>query len=199
MTKSTDMIDIAFNLQGGYVPASYPFALWQEIVRCLPWLNETQSAGMLPLRGSVSGGGLLLPQRARLVLRLPAALAPQAELLSGQKLSVEFSVLSVGEARLLPLQPHPTLHAQLVASMEEEEVFLAGIAHQLSEMGISCKWICGKRHTIADAAHSISGYSLVLHDLKPDRSLQLQRTGLGEERRFGCGIFVPYKAITGLD
>ena len=65
MSKSIDMIDIAFNLQGGYVPASYPFALWQEIVHCLPWLNEEQLAGILPLRGSVSGGGLLLPQRAK--------------------------------------------------------------------------------------------------------------------------------------
>ena len=199
MSKSIDMVDIAFNLQGGYVPSSYPFALWQEVVRCLPWLSEEPSAGILPLRGSVSGGGLLLPQRAKLVLRLPAAREQQAGLLSGQQLNVEFSVLSVGEARIRPLQPHPTLHAQLVVSTEREDVFLAGIARQLSEMGIACKWICGKPHTIADAGHSISGYSLVLHDLKPDKSLQLQSTGLGGERRFGCGIFVPYKAITGLD
>jgi len=39
----------------------------------------------------------------------------------------------------------------------------------------------------------------VIHDLKPEASLRLQYTGLGSDRRYGCGVFVPYKVITGLD
>jgi hypothetical protein len=38
-----------------------------------------------------------------------------------------------------------------------------------------------------------------VHDLKSDASLKLQYAGLGESRQYGCGIFVPYKAITGLN
>ena len=196
--RAPDMLDIAFDLQGSFVPAGYAFALWDEVVRCLPWLDAEEFAGILPLRAAASGENMLLPQRAKLVLRLPAELAPQAMALSGQELDVEGSMLRVGKAREKSLQPYPTLHAQLVESNSEEEVFIADMAGQLQEMGVACKLICGKRHTIAGAKQSVVGYSLVLHDLKPDGSLQIQRTGLGGKRRFGCGIFVPYKSISGL-
>jgi CRISPR-associated protein Cas6 len=198
MNKLHDMTDIAFGLKGGFVPAGYAFALWREVARCLPWLETEQLAGILPLRGSVSGANLLLPHRARLVLRLPSGLAPQAGQLSGQRLHVESSVLQVAESSERALQPYPTLHAHLVESTAGEEEFLADIARQLREMEVSCNWICGKRHAITDARQSLSGYSLVLHDLKPEESLQLQRAGLGSGRHFGCGIFVPYKDISGL-
>ena len=192
------MVDIAFDLKGNFVPAGYAFALWGEVVRCLPWLDGEKLAGILPLRAAESGENMLLPQRAKLVLRLPVEFAPQAMRLSGQELNVEGSTLRIGKAREKSLQPYPTLHAQLVESASEEEAFLAGMAGQLREMGITCKLICGKRHTVTSAKRSVAGYSLVLHDLKPEESLQVQRTGLGGERHFGCGIFVPYKAISGL-
>ena len=192
------MLDIAFDLKGSFVHAGYAFALWDEVVRCLPWLDAEEFAGILPLRAAASGGNMLLPQRTKLVLRLPTKLAPQAMQLSGQELDVEGNTLRVGQARGKLLQPHPTLHAQLVESSSEEEMFLADMADQLREMEVACKMICGKRHAVTGAKQSIVGYSLVLHDLKPDASLQIQRAGLGGKRRFGCGIFVPYKAISGL-
>jgi CRISPR-associated protein Cas6 len=40
----------------------------------------------------------------------------------------------------------------------------------------------------------IVGYSLMLHELSPDDSLRMQAIGLGKERKFGCGIFVPHKS-----
>ena len=192
------MLDIAFDLKGSFVPAGYAFALWYEVVRCLPWLDAEKFAGILPLRAAASGENMLLPQRTKLVLRLPAMLAPQAMQLSGQELDVEGSVLRVGKAREKSLQPHPTLHVQLVESNSEEEAFLADMNDQLQEMEVVCKLICGKRHTVTGKKQSVAGYSLVLHDLSPDASLQIQRTGLGGKRHYGCGIFVPYKAISGL-
>ena len=69
---------------------------------------------------------------------------------------------------------------------------------RLDELGVAGKLICGKRVTVNDGQRSIHGYSLVLHDLKPEASLLLQYAGLGVDRQFGCGIFVPYKVITGL-
>ena len=192
------MLDIAFDLKGSFVPAGYAFALWDEVVRCLPWLDGEEFAGILPLRAAVSGESMLLPQRTKLVLRLPAKLAPQAMQLSGQELEVEGSVLRVGKAKEKLLQPYPTLHAQLVESSNEEDVFIADMAEQLREMEVACKMICGKHNMVIGTKQSVAGYSLVLHDLKPDASLQIQRTGLGGKRRYGCGIFVPYKAISGL-
>lgn len=197
--KVSGMTDMVFDLGGGAVSEGYAFSLWLGVVRILPWLEAEEQAGILPLRGAASGAEMLLPQRAKLVLRLPAKLAAQAGALSGQALDVGSCVLRVGEGRERPLQAYPTLHAHMVESAEEEERFLVDVEAQLREMEIACQWICGKRHAVTGNGLSLQGYSLVLHDLKPDASIQLQSAGLGGNRRFGCGIFVPYKAISGLD
>lgn len=198
MNNIPEMTDLVFGLRGEFVPENYAFALWRELARRLPWLEADEFAGILPLRVAASGGNMLLPQRAKLVLRLAADCVQQGRSLSGQELDVGGSVLRVGDAVERPLKPHPTLHAQMVESSCDEEVFTAGVTEQLHEMAIDCKLICGKRLTVAGARQMISGYSLVLHDLKPDASLRIQNAGLGGNRRFGCGIFVPHKAISGL-
>lgn len=201
-----EMIDLVFDLGGGTLPAAYPFALWAEIVRHAPQLAEEKLVGILPLRTAESNEGLLLPKRAKLVLRLPATLAGHAEAcLSGQQLNVTVNSKQPGEGSLLlgksklhPIHPCPTIHAQLVTGASDEEIFTNSINSQLSEMGIAGNLICGKRRTLAGDQQTIHGYSLVIHDLKPEASLQLQYSGLGEERRFGCGIFIHHKAISGL-
>ncbi|TXT21709.1 MAG: CRISPR-associated protein Cas6-related protein, partial [Gallionellaceae bacterium] len=161
-------------------------------------LEADEFAGILPLRVAASGGNMLLPQRAKLVLRLAADCVQQGRSLSGQELEIGGSIVRVGDAVERPLVPYPTLHAHLVESGCDEEVFTAGVTEQLREMAIDCKLICGKRLAVAGAKRMIFGYSLVLHDLKPEDSLRIQNVGLGGNRRFGCGIFVPHKAISGL-
>ncbi len=192
------MVDMVFDLKGGFVSEGYAFTLWDEVANILPWIDDEEFAGLLPLRGSASGEVLLLSLRSKLVLRLPTELAAQAGALSGHELNVGSGTLRVGAVTERALQPYTTLHAHLVEGEEDEEMFLAGVAARLQEMGIACKWICGKYHTVRGAGQAMSGFSLVLHDLKPEDSLQVQRAGLGGSRRFGCGIFVPYKAISGL-
>lgn len=193
------MIDKVFEMKGGFVTENYVFDLWNEAVRILPWLDAEELAGILPLRGSVSDGGLLLSLRSKLVLRLPVELAVKADALAGQELHVGNCVLHLGSAAERQLQPYTTLHSKLVQSEENEEVFLNAVAAQLQEMGMNCKWICGKRQTITGAAQTLPGYSLVLHDLNQEDSLQIQRVGLGGSRKYGCGIFVPYKTISDLN
>jgi CRISPR-associated protein Cas6 len=194
-----EMSDLAFGLQGTSVPAGYAFALWREVARCLPWLGEDGHAGILPLRAAASGSALLLPQRAKLVLRVKSELVPRAMALAGSKLDVGGSLLQVGEAEVRPLKPHPTLHAQLVESGCGEGVFLEEMGALLEEMEIACRMICGKPQVLEDASQRVAGYSLVLHDLKPSGSLRILQAGLGGKRRYGCGIFVPHKTISGLN
>ncbi len=199
------MIDMVFDLGGGTLPAAYPFSLWAALIRHVPQLAEEEFVGVLPLRLSENNEGMLLPKRAKLVLRLPIALASIAATLSGHQLDVAESPLSsgtgqllLGKSKLRPIQPYPTIHSQLVTGANDEALFLDGINAQLVTMGIAARLICGKRRVLTDNQQSIHGYSLVIHDLKPEASLQLQYTGLGESRKFGCGIFVPYKDISGL-
>jgi CRISPR-associated protein Cas6 len=193
------MIDVVFPLSGRILPADYAFVLWREVTRLLPWLEAEETSGILPLRAPEHGGDLLLPKRARLVLRIPEAFLAQAGVLSGQALDVGGHAIKAGEARERPLLPSPTLHAQLVASNAPEDEFLAAMGAEMRQLGIAGKLICGMRHALPGSAGKIAGYSLVVHELKPQDALRLQWQGLGGERHHGCGLFIPYKVIANLE
>ena len=105
----------------------------------------------------------------------------------------------MGSAKQRALLAATTLHTHMVESKLDEVAFLAEMKTQLQQMNISCNLICDKHRKVRGAEQTLSGFGLVLHDLKALASLQIQRTGLGGSRKFGCGIFVPFKAITGLD
>jgi CRISPR-associated protein Cas6 len=194
-----DMIDVVFDLDGVVVPDNYPFLLWAELVRCLPWLNTEEGIGVHPLRGSLSGEELLLSKRTKLILRLPVTRTIQVEQLTGQQLHIAGSVLIVGKSKQRELQAVSTLHAYVIESGVNEVEFIESMEHKLEEMNVSCNLICDKYRSISFDNQIVSGYGLVLHDLKLPASLSIQRTGLGGARHLGCGIFVPFKAITGLD
>jgi CRISPR-associated protein Cas6 len=194
------MIDMVFDLDGIMLPAAYPFALWEALMQRVPELDDENSLGILPMRGTQNTEGLLLPRRAKMVMRLPGSGADRiAARLTGLKLDISGHPIRLGAAKARPIYPFPTLHAQLVTGSSDEVLFVEYIHGQLDEMGIKGKLICGRRHHLGEGSHSIQGYSLVIHDLKPEASLQLQFAGLGEARHFGCGIFVPSKVITGLN
>ena len=193
------MIDAVFDISGEILPATYPFALWNALARHVPALEADNQVGIIPLRTAASAAGMLLPKRAKLVLRLPETLSVHFQSLCGQRLDIEGRALQLGNGKLREIQSYSTLHAQLVIGGEDETKFLLDITTRLAELGIVGKLICGMRNSMMSPDRSIHGYSLVIHDLKPDDSLRLQYAGLGGERRFGCGIFIPYKVITDLD
>ena len=194
-----DMIDMMFDLEGGTLPASYRFALWTALLRLVPQLADEKLVGVLPLRSTENSQGMLLAKRSKLVVRMPERLAESAaSRLAGQQLDIAGSALHIGAAKTRTIQPYPTIHAQLVTGASDEVLFVEDIGKQMGELGVTGKLICGKRLTVSGGQRSIHGYSLVVHDLKPEASLLLQYAGLGDDRQFGCGIFVPYKVITGL-
>lgn len=196
---AAEMIDVVFDLEGAFVPEGYPFVLWSEVVRCMPWMKDEETAGIHPLRGSASGDNTLLSKRTKLVLRVPAERSAQTVELSGQRLNIDGSVLLVGKSIERQIRAATTLHSHLVESSLGEIEFLAEMKEKLQAMNISCNLICDKHRNVRGAGQSLSGFGLVLHDLKPLPSIQIQRMGLGGARHFGCGIFVPFKAISGLD
>ena len=198
-TEDQNMIDVVFDLSGSSVPDGYPFILWSEVVRCLPWLKDLENAGIHPLRGSVSGDNTLLSKRTKLILRIPTEYADQSAGLSGQQLKIGGNILLVGKSKARQLQAATTLHAHMVESNLGEIEFLADMKEILQSMNISCNLICDKHRKVRGVKQSLTGFGLVLHDLKPLPSVQIQRNGLGGARHFGCGIFVPFKAISGLD
>lgn len=197
--STREIIDIVFDLDAAQVPRDYPFELWSEIVQSLVWLKEEKNVGILPLRGSVSGDNLLLSKRTKLILRIPSDRAGQAARLTGQKLKIGSNILLVGAGKGRALHTATTVHSTLVESSLGEVEFLADMKNKLQELNVSCNLICDKYRKISSGKQTITGYGLVLHDLKPQASLLIQRTGLGGARQYGCGIFVPFKAISGLE
>lgn len=194
------MIDIVFALDGETLPASYPFPLWAELLRCVPEFTEQRNIGILPLRLTATVDGLLLPKRAKLVMRIPTELADQAMArLSEHELEVGGSKLQLGRGKARQIQHSPTVHAQMVAGHADEVIFMDDINTQLRALGVTGNLICGRRHALVGEQQSIQGFSLVIHDLKPEASLKLQYAGLGVARQFGFGIFIPYKVISGLN
>ena len=193
------MIDVVFDISGGTLPVAYPYSLWDELVRLVPRLGEDEYVGVIPLRTAASNEGMLIPKRAKMVLRLPHALADAASDLAQKQLQVAGSVIQLGSCKKRPIQHYPTLHAHLVTGADDELEFVEEVESALAAMGVAAKLICGQRHMLTNGEQTIRGYSLVLHDLSPEDSLRVQFSGLGRERRLGCGIFVPYKVISGLE
>lgn len=193
------MLDLVFDISGESLPANYPFALWAALRERAPALADDENrVGVLPLR-LPGHTAVPLPKRTKLALRIPEALCKTiAAGLSGQPLDLTGNQVQLGTARVRQIAPYPTMHAQQVATRQDEIPFMEGVRATLDKMNIACNLICGMRRTIGDGEHSIQGYSLVIHDLKVDASLRLQYAGLGEARHFGCGIFLPYKVIAGL-
>ncbi len=195
----TEMIDVVYDVSGDTLPSHYAFPLWQELVRHAPTLESDASIGVIPLKTSPSDAGLLLAKRAKLTIRLPASLASHTAALSGKKLNIDGVSLHLGTSKLKSIQSFTTLHSHLVTSDDEsEEQFLANVTQKLNELGAVGDLLCGLHGTMSSHGRTIKGYSLVIHNMKAEPSLRLQYLGLGADRQFGCGIFVPYKTITDL-
>lgn len=193
------MIDAVFDLQGDALPLNYVFSLWDELSRRVPQLLEDDTVAVLPLRTSGDETGILLPKRAKLVLRLPRALQTSLHPLINAELNIDGHWLRLGKMKPREISPYPTLHAPIVASDEEEPLFIHKLQQTLAQREIVCHWICGQRRELKNAQRTVRGYSLVLHDLKPEDSLKLQFSGLHTGRQWGCGVFIPYKIISGLN
>lgn len=194
----TGVVDVAYGLAGGALPRDHRFALKRELSRRLPWLESEPLAGIHPLRGALTDYGVvLLPRRARLVLRLPQSRVDDALALEGETLDVAGARLAVGRASLRPLEAYGALYADCVVfDCASEKAFLAAVTSRLDALGTRCDCVCGRARSFGAGEREVAGFALLLHRLDADHSLRLQRTGIGGERTMGCGIFVRHRLAT---
>lgn len=190
-------VDMVFSIRGKIIPRDHGFVLWRELRACLPWLDAETHAGIHAIRGAPANDDmLLLTQRTKLVLRLPATRVTDAESLHGRQLDLDGCVLQIGASRQRPLLAFATLYSQLVCTGSDDELgFHGDIAAQLGKLDVACKFICGRQRALRAGQAELRGYSLMLHDLALEQSTFLQLVGLGGHRKLGCGIFVPHKSI----
>jgi CRISPR-associated protein Cas6 len=193
----SETLDFTFDVAGDIIDSNYPAALYHALVRRLPWLDEEPLAGVHPIRGlTPCPGGMLVGGRTRIVLRVPEHRAAACALLEGTDLEVG-APLHVGRASRRELLPYPVLHSRLVITGAEDEMaFMQDVAGELAALGIDCDTIVGRRGELSvEPDRVLVGYSLMLHGLSPEASRLAQERGVGQQRKLGCGLFIPHKSV----
>jgi CRISPR-associated protein Cas6 len=192
------MVDLVFSVRGETIAADYAQLLWDGLCDRLPWLEEEEDIGVHRLSG-VSGHNdqtLYLNRRARLVLRLPAHRVAATDALSGATLDLGGVVVVEGQGSVRPLAIGAVLYAPFVCVGRADEIeFLDECRRLLRPLVAVPHMVCGKAHSSSSRAGELRGFSLMLHGLARDESLALQRQGLGDQRKLGCGLFVAHKAV----
>ena len=204
-----DIVDLAFAITCPRLPIEHAHELSTALMEALPWLEEDEDAGIHLIHGAESGNGwyrpedpvqqvLHLSRRARMRIRIANRRIEDAQALTGKTLDISGHELVVGKSAVQMLSTLPTQFSRYVICPEDdsEEVFLDFIHAGLLEMEIDCrKILCGKTHVINMPDRPVFTRSVMLADLEPEESVRLQQRGLGDGRKFGCGLFSPHKGI----
>lgn len=194
------MTDLQFDLVGTSIPAENAQLLADALLRVLPWLGDDPGTGIQHLKGSETNTGdasLNINRRTKLYVRVPKARVDDMQHLIGQTLDLAGHALQIGRFKTRDFSPFANIYAHFVdTGSATEEQFVQDVMRELDgRFQLRCGFICGKQQTLHSASGPLHGYSLMLHDVPPHKSLQLQDEGLGRNRLLGCGIFIPHKSI----
>ncbi|OJW58786.1 MAG: type I-MYXAN CRISPR-associated protein Cas6/Cmx6 [Thiobacillus sp. 65-1059] len=194
------MIDLQFDLVGTTIPTENAQLLSVALQELVPWLGEEPGIGIQHLKGAETNSGdatLNINRRTKLFLRVPRARVDAMQRLVGQTLDLAGHVLQIGDFKTREFSPFANIYAHFVdTGSAGEEQFVQDVMRELDgRFQLRCGFICGKQQTLQSTSGPLYGYSLMLHDVPPHKSLQLQDEGLGRNRLLGCGIFIPHKSI----
>jgi CRISPR-associated protein Cas6 len=194
------MIDLQFDLSGTTIPADNAQMLADALLRLLPWISEDSGAGIQHLKGAETNSGdatLNINRRTKLFIRVPKARVDDMQQLIGQTLDLAGHALEIGSFKTREFSPFANIYAHFVdTGSATEEQFVQDVMRELDgHFQLRCGFICGRRQTLQSTSGPLHGYSLMLHDVPPHKSLQLQDEGMGRNRLLGCGIFIPHKSI----
>jgi CRISPR-associated protein Cas6 len=203
-----DVVDAAFAIECRSLPVDHAYALSQALQAALPWFADEPQAGLHTVHGAASGAGwqrpegedalLQLSRRTRLVLRLPGRRMADAAALTGRTLDVAGSAMRVGRLVPRPFLRIASLFARSVIfeGAADEAAFVAAANEGLRALGVEAStMLCGRDVTLATPERTYRTRSLMVTVATPAQSLDLQRHGLGEARKLGCGLFIPHKDI----
>ncbi|NDP46938.1 MAG: type I-MYXAN CRISPR-associated protein Cas6/Cmx6 [Sulfuriferula multivorans] len=195
------MIDLQFDLVGTTIQADNAQLLSDAILNLLPWLGDHAGAGIQHLKGAETNCGdttLNINRRTKMFMRVPKDRVDDLQILRGKTLSLNGHSLQIGNFKTRAFSPFAHIYAHFVdTGSAGEEQFVQDVMRELDgHFELRCGFICGKQQTLQSASGPLYGFSLMLHDVPPHKSLQIQDEGLGRNRLLGCGIFIPHKSIT---
>ena len=203
-----DVVDAVFAIECRCLPVDHAWALSQAVEAVLPWFATEPGAGLHTIHGAASASGwqrpeqaddlLQLSHRAKLTLRLPRHRLKDAAALLGRTLEIAGWPLRVEKLSERPLARIANLFSRgvLLDDVDDEAAFVAAATRELEALGFrAATMLCGRATALATPERSYRTRSLMIAGLTLAGSLELQRRGLGEARRLGCGVFIPHKDI----
>lgn len=208
-----DVLDISFKLDCKTLPIDHAQPLSDAIHSALPWFGEEELAGLHLIHVADSGNGWMRPEdpenevlclsrRTRMTLRIPNHRVDDAHKLTGQELDIDGHTLTVKEGTAKKLSILPTMFARYILTEQQvdENEFLQQMVEVLKEMDIHVtKIMAGLQHRMAMAERDIFTRSLMVAEMTPENAFKLQKHGIGEGRKFGCGLFIPQKGISAVN
>lgn len=191
-------VDVALALRGAALPGQPAVALREALLRHWPWLEREPLAGVHPLKLAHAGdAAVALPQRLRLLLRLPRARVPEVLASAPQSLALDGANIELGPPQVREWLAHSTLYAyRVVAPRHDEALFMQQVQAGLADLGVAGELVCGKAGNLPVRGQNLTTYSLMVHGLRPGAALRLLAAGLGPERLLGCGLFVPHRSAS---
>ena len=203
------VVDIVFKIRGQQIAADHAFALSKALTTELPWLSTEREVSIHLIHGAQSANGWCKPDdsgiielsgRTRLIIRVPHTRLEDAKALIGASLNLDEHKIEILDAKPRPLSTNSTIFSHHVRSLDDtnsEPAFLASAAHWLEDLAITPKkMLCGGMRHLKMNESVISTRSLLIAELNPNESIAVQTHGLGPDRLFGCGVFVPSKSIS---
>ena len=208
-----DVVDVIYKLECKTLPVDHAQALTDAIHSALPWFGEEEFTGLHLIHVAESGNGWMRPEdpenevlclsrRTRMTLRVPKHRVDDANKLTGQALDIDGHALTVKEGASKTLSILPTMFARYILTEQDidETEFLKQMVKVLGVMDIPVtKMMAGLQHKMRMRDGDIYTRSLMVAEMTPENAFKLQKHGIGEGRKFGCGLFMPQKGISAVN
>lgn len=207
---SAKLTDVVFKIDCRRLPIDHAAALANAVCDRAPMVADTAGAGVhsVHVAGSQNGwerpdeidGHLLLSKRTRLRIRIDNEhAAALIDLLNNSTMDVDGSPLHILAGHARALIPAATLFCRHsffedLDKNPDESLFIERLIDHCKSMNFSpTKILCGREHVINTNNGPRLTRSVLLADVAPRHSLNLQDNGLGDARTMGCGLLIPHK------
>ena len=213
-TVPDKVIDVSFKVKCKQIKLDHAWSLTNAIESILPSIKNEPQLSIQHIYIPQSGNGwtrsddfdsevIQLSRRTRVKIRIPTNRLDEILSLSGKTILVDGEALTFGQAEEFFLSTITTIisrHVYIPHTEDSEEEFLRLAQQQIQSMGIKVrKMLCGKSHKLKTPTGLIMTRSLMITDITPEESVLLQEHGIGEYYHYGCGVFIPQKAITAVN
>lgn len=197
--EAHELVDVGFPLRGGKLPSDHGYLLFSALCKALPRLSHEPGWALHLVDGQREGARRIrLGPRSMVRLRLPARELGEALSLTGRDLDVGNDRVHLGMAKVKPLAPASRLRSAVVTTAGCTRASFEGtLRRELATLPLgqdpsTIELEVGVERLLRARVRTVTGFEVVLSNLRPHASLCIQAEGLGARRHMGAGVFLPH-------